>query len=94
MPLKKRSYYHWSSDSIRSLDPVWSEGNVVDILVFDRQQVVTIKLYDEDMVSDDYLGRVKDNPLPAMLTIRNACPSFEFIIIVIIILSVLKCQRA
>eukprot|EP00931_Biecheleriopsis_adriatica_P077018 TRINITY_DN50661_c0_g1_i1.p1 TRINITY_DN50661_c0_g1~~TRINITY_DN50661_c0_g1_i1.p1 ORF type:complete len:436 (+),score=86.74 TRINITY_DN50661_c0_g1_i1:145-1308(+) len=48
----------WQSPVIKkSLDPVWQHGNVVDLMVYEHRQKVSISIFDEDkMTSDDLLG--------------------------------------
>lgn len=71
----------WSSEYVRStLNPVWTTGDVRhNFLVFDRDQGVSIDVYDYDFgLSDDHLGRA--GPLTvrkALLMSKQPIPLFD-----------------
>lgn len=48
----------WSTATIsNNLDPKWTEGNLRDFVVYDKEQAIQLTVYDEDMMNqDDMLG--------------------------------------
>jgi len=55
----------WKSRTVsKSVNPVWTSGNVADFLVYDMDQAMHFSMYDEDLLtSDDILGEARNVPL-------------------------------
>mmetsp|Transcript_83826 Transcript_83826/g.233843 ORF Transcript_83826/g.233843 Transcript_83826/m.233843 type:complete len:629 (-) Transcript_83826:81-1967(-) len=69
----KFSDQEWRSSTVmRTLDPVWTDSDVFDMVVYDMKQSLSVEVYDQDwMSSDDYLGCIKP------LMVSNALASSE-----------------
>lgn len=64
----------WTSSTVkRTLEPIWSEGNVVDLPVYDLAQSVKLSAWDEDVsTADDLLGESKRLVISEILSGKDA----------------------
>jgi len=50
----------WTSPPcVQTTDPEWPEGTFSDLLVFDREQLIRIQVWDKDIGPDDFMGKAQ-----------------------------------